>query len=102
MQYANYLLTNIPSLLNTECREDESVGFLGVRFFWAGEEFTASVDGHKVNIGLVGTKWIIRHIKKSIFMTGKKEETNNKHAEEIEKFLTQLLVISGKIKLFVG
>lgn len=100
MQYANYLLSNIPSLLNTECREDESVGFLGVRFFWAGEEFTASVDGHKVNIGLVGTKWIIRHIKKSIFMTGKKEETNTKHAEEIKKFLTQLLVISGKVKLF--
>ena len=102
MQYANYLLSNIPSLLNTECREDESVGFLGVRFFWAGEEFTASVDGHKVNVGLVGTKWMIRHLKKSIFTVGVKEETNIKHSEEIKNFLTQLLVRAGKVKLFEG
>ena len=100
MYYTNYLLANIPSLLNTECREDESAGFLGVRFFWGGEEFTASVDGHKVDISLVGTKWMIRHIKKSIFTVGKKEETNNSHAEEIKKYLTQLLVIAGKVKLF--
>lgn len=102
MQYANYLLNNIPQLLDTECREDESAGFLGVRFFWAGEEFTASVDGYKVNVRLAGTKWSIRHISKNIFTVGKKEDTNFKHADAIKNYLTRLLVAAGKVKLFDG
>lgn len=102
MSYTNYLLSSIPQLLATECREDKSAGFLGVRFFWAGEEFTACVDGYKVNVGLVGTKWFIRHLKKNIFTVGKKEDTNVKHADEIKNYLTRLLVAAGKVKLFDG
>lgn len=102
MYYTNYLLNNIPQLLNTECREDESAGFLGVRFFWAGEEFTACVDGYKINIGLAGTKWSVRHIRKNIFTVGKKEDTNVKHADAIKNYLTRLLVAAGKVKLYDG
>lgn len=97
--YTNYLLSNIPTLLNTEVFEDNSVGFLGVKFCWGGSEFWASVDGHRVTLGLVNGKNRWRGLKKSIFTVGKKEETNEKHREELKKFLTVLLVQEGKIKM---
>ena len=97
--YTNYLLSNIPTLLDTEVFEDDSVGFLGVKFCWGGETFWASVNGHKVALGLVDGKCRWRGLKKSIFTVGKKEETNEKHREELKKFLTVLLVQEGKIQM---
>lgn len=97
--YTNYLLSNLPTLLNTEVFEDDSVGFLGVKFCWGGSEFWAHVDGHKVSVGLMGSKCRWRGLKKSIFTVGKKKETNEKHREELKKFLTVLLVQGGKIQM---
>lgn len=98
MQYTNYLLANIPSLLNTECREDESVGFLGVRFKYNDYEWTACIDGYKVNLHLVGGCGV-RGLKKNMFTVGKKEDTNAKHVEYIKKYMTAILAHSGKLSI---
>lgn len=99
MNYTNYLLSNIPSLLGiNEIAEDESVGFLGVRFKYKDYEWTASVDGYKVNLHLVGGSGV-RGLKKNMFTVGKKEDTNVKHVEYIKKYMTAILAHSGKLSI---
>ena len=99
MQYTNYLLSNIPYLLGiTEIAEDESAGFLGVRFKYKDYEWTASVDGYKVDMHLVGGSGV-RGLKKNMFTVGKKEETNVKHVEYIKKYMTAILAHSGKLSI---
>ena len=95
--YTNYLLNNLPSLLKTEVIEDQSA-FLGVKFNFGGHSWKAHVDGHRVNLYLDNDakQRGLRNIKKSIFVVGKKAETNEKHAAEIVKYMNVILAYAGK------
>lgn len=91
MYYTNYLLNNLPSLLKVEVAEDQTK-FLGVSFNYKGYDWSAHVDGHRVCLHIKNGKGI--KVTKSIFTVGKKEETNKKHVEEIERFMNVVLAYS--------